>query len=374
MQSMKSGLAEPAIKRIANAFEQLVPSFDTKAFQSACLKDIEQLELKQRVIHIAHTLAGFLPKEFSACATILAQVPSVWDHGEPDDPLSTFAAWPVTDFVAEFGMQQPDVSLDLLAKLTPLFSAEFAIRPFIIQYPELTHQYLTKWLSSSDEHVRRLVSEGTRPRLPWGMQLQNYIQDPSDNLPLLKHLACDESLYVRRSVANHLNDIAKDHPDIVINTCQDWLTSYTKKAEQAHLTWLIKHATRTLVKAGHPEVFPLLGYEQNPNITASTLTIEQNSIELGESINFAIKLRSGAQHAQKLVVDYAIYFVKANGEQKPKVFKLKNILLPAQGEINLEKVHTIKAITTRKYYPGTHKVALMINGKEITSQCFELQM
>ncbi|MGD8347419.1 MAG: hypothetical protein PVI83_09230, partial [Lysobacterales bacterium] len=251
---MKHGLGRPAIERIAAALSAVVPGFDAKAFTSQALDGLDALELKGRVRHVMAAMHDVLPKEFRQAADCLEKVGQSWMEGDPDDPLRGFAAWPVIDYVGEYGLEEPERALETLRRLTPLFSAEFAIRGFIIRYPELAYARLEAWTEDADEHVRRLVSEGARPRLPWGQRLQEAVKDPSRGLALLERLKDDPSEYVRRSVANHLNDVSKDHPDHVVAVCRDWLQGAGPERRR-----LVRHATRTLVKQGHPEVFGLLG-------------------------------------------------------------------------------------------------------------------
>ncbi len=369
MELMKNGLSEAALNRIAKAFEQLLPSFDSPTFLAESQQGLEALELKERVHHIIEVLSRHLPKSFTEAAKILKQIPKVWDHGDPNDPLRYFAAWPVTDYVAVYGLHAPKLALDTLKQLTCLFSAEFAIRPFILQNPDLCQDLFHQWVSHKDEHVRRLVSEGTRPRLPWGIQLKPYMKDPSDNLPLLEQLKNDSSLYVRRSVANHLNDIAKDNPDTVIEVCENW---YPDASEE--LRWVIRHATRTLVKAGHPRVFPLLGYSRKVRIEPIDIQLSKPTVVLGEALEFEFEIRSKHSKTQKMVVDFAVHFVKANGSQQAKVFKLKSLELGSKETQRLSKSHPIKAITTRKYYPGRQKLEVLVNGVAMGECEFDLVM
>ncbi|MGK0443025.1 MAG: 3-methyladenine DNA glycosylase AlkC [Pseudohongiellaceae bacterium] len=369
MELMKNGLAKPAVKRIAFALSQVNNDFNSAQFIKEAMEDIEALELKERVNHLITILHQHLPSDFTKAARQLKKIPTVWNYGSPDDALRGFAAWPIIDYVGVYGLQYPEVAMATLKKLTPLFSAEFAIRPLLLTHPDYCQKLLTQWMEDKDEHVRRLVSEGTRPRLPWGMQLKPRIKDPSPNLPLLNHLKNDCSLYVRRSVANHLNDIAKDHPNKVIEICSEW---YPKANEE--VKWVIKHATRTLVKAGHPEVFSLLGYTKKLSVTKPTLKLENTNIQLGESLRFELTLQSTAKRQQKMVVDFAIHFIKANGQQKAKVFKLKSLELAANESVTLTKNHPIKAITTRKYYAGLHKIEILLNGKPVAASDFELSI
>lgn len=365
MEVMKNGLSQPAIKRISKALTQIIPNFAFKSFENDCLEGLADLELKDRVNHIMKVLHHYLPSDFDKTADILIKVKTVWDFGDPDDALKSFAAWPIIDYFSVYGINHPEISLNALKQLTHLFSAEFAIRAFIIKYPEYCHEQFTLWVADESEHVRRLVSEGTRPRLPWGIQLKPFIAEPQINIPLLSSLKSDPSLYVRRSVANHLNDIAKDHPYVVINTCKEW-----KKSKLKAVDWVIKHATRTLVKQGFTEVFALLGYTDEPKLLIKRFNLSGKEIKLGETIAFNFDVVSDDTSLQNIVIDYAIYFVKANGESKAKVFKLKNISLDKGETITLEKSFSFKAITTRKYYKGQHKIEILVNGKGVSSKSF----
>jgi 3-methyladenine DNA glycosylase AlkC len=369
VEPMKNGLSENAVERIASAMGELCADFDPSAFSAHAMPGLETLELKERVAHLIAALHPFLPPDFETTARLLQQLPDVWDYGDPNDAMRGFAAWPLIDYSSVYGLEHPQVALETLKHLTGLFSAEFAIRPFLVAHPRYCQQQLQLWIYDESEHVRRLVSEGTRPRLPWGMQLKSYIQNPGPNLPLLNALKADNSDYVRRSVANHLNDIAKDHPDLVIDICRNW---YPKASKE--VLWVIKHATRTLVKSGHPDVFPLLGYSDTVELAAPVLRISQNKLRLGEVLEFQVELRSEAKQLQNLVVDFAIHFTKANGRTKPKVFKLKSIELdPGETKV-LKKSHAIKSIATRKYYSGTQILEIMVNGTPIARQAFHLEV
>ncbi len=367
---MKEGLNLASAKRIAEAISQVHPDFAVEDFLQQIDSGLSSLELKQRVDHFIEVLASYLPKDFTACHDIFTQLKPHWNYGDPEDPLRSFAAWPVTDFVAKYGIDSPDLAFECLHYLTSLFSAEFAIRPFIQKYPELSNNYLKQWVTDEDYHVRRLTSEGTRPRLPWGIRLQEFCQDPTPNLLLLEQLKDDDSEYVRRSVANHLNDIAKDNADIVIAVCKSWQTNATAKVS-ANTQWIIKHACRSLIKSGKPEVFPLLGFTKSPAIKVSALSISNSQLTLGDSLNFNVQLTSTSMSKQKLVIDFVIYHMKANGQLSPKVFKLKELTLKGKESIKLTKLHKMKAISTRKYYSGKHQIAIQVNGKEYIIKDFD---
>jgi len=357
MELMKNGLSDKAIQRIALAFSKVYPTFNIESFSKDVLNSYDSLELKERVNHIIAILHKQMPKDFIDTVKIFEKIPAIWDRGDSNDPLRSFAAWPIIDYIGVHGLTHPQESLAILKQLTNLFSAEFAIRPFIKEYPKVCHQQFLLWVNDESEDVRRLVSEGTRPRLPWGIRLHQFIENPNINIPLLTSLKDDSSLYVRRSVANHLNDIAKDHPELVIEVCKQWY-----KNANNELKWLIKHATRSLVKYGYTDVFPLLGFTENPQVTISELSVPANNIKLGDKMPFQFILHSNSNDKQKLVIDYAIHFVKANGKQQAKVFKLKNIVIAKEDKKILAKQFSFKPISTRKYYVGEHKLEIFVNG------------
>ena len=365
---MKDGLGAAALERSAAAIERCMPGFPKAKFLGQALDGLDALELKERVHHVIAVLAGFLPADFPDAAQILARLPGHWDGGDPDNPLRGFAAWPLIDYTAVYGLDHPDTALDLLRDLTVLFSAEFAVRPFIRLHPETAYAHMTQWCDHTDPHVRRLASEGNRPRLPWGERLPGFIADPSPVLALLEKLKDDPSEYVRRSVANNLNDISKDHPELVLQTCYRWLDDASDERR-----WIVRHATRTLVKSGHPDVFPLLGYTENPEISVESFRLEDTRVALGDALAFRFALTSTSKAEQKIVLDYGIHFMKANGTQNRKVFKLKSVTLKPGEVVEITKRHPIKPITTRTYYPGEHKLEVLVNGVGIADVDFLLQ-
>jgi 3-methyladenine DNA glycosylase AlkC len=365
---MKDGLGPEAVDRIAQVLESVYPEFDSSAFTSDALNGLGNLELKDRVRHLIAVLNAHLPKDFNRTAEILSRVPGHVDLGDEENPLRGFAIWPIIDFVGVHGIDHPDVALPLLKKLTPLFSAEFAIRPFIAAHPSDVLERLEGWVVDPDPHVRRLVSEGTRPRLPWGPRLKVFIEDPQPLIPLLEGLRDDPSEFVRRSVANNLNDIAKDHPDLVCTVCSQWWRSGDGQRKR-----LVRHALRTLIKNGYPGVFDILGYTKEPKLGNVRLRIARSRILLGENLEFTFAFRS-LEPNQRFVVDYAVHFIKANGKTAPKVFKLRNVAVGEGVESEIRKVHRLKPITTRRYYPGEQVLAVQINGREVARAPFHLEV
>ncbi len=364
---MKENLGQNAVVYIAQLLSESKPNFAKELFINDALAGLDDLELKQRVNHIIKVLALYLPEEFEEAAEILTSVKNNWPKPEEADNWFSFAAWPLIDYVAEYGTTNPAVALDVLKALTSLFSAEFAIRTFIEQHFELTYQQLLLWTEDEDEHVRRLASEGLRPRLPWGKQLTQFCDDPTAIFPILDRLKDDSSLYVRKSVANNLNDISKDNPEQVIALCRRWNENAPEDRR-----WIIRHALRTLIKSGHPEVFPLLGYTSKPKVALNSINLDKVVIELGDTVAITIGLISSSSKTQKMVVDYQIHHVKANGKTTAKVFKRKNITLKPNQKLRLVKQHSFKPISTRKYYSGKHQIELLINGQPYGKKDVEL--
>ena len=361
---MKHGLSSAAVKRIAEGLGSIVENFDVIAFSRDAQKDLETLELKARVHHIITAMEKHLPA-FKHVAPALCQLPRYWNKGEPNDPLSGFAAWPIIDYVAVMGINNPKLSFQTLENITALFSAEFAIRPFIEKYPEQSFKQLKLWARHKEDHVRRLASEGCRPRLPWGIQLKTLVAAPAPILPILETLKNDPSLYVRKSVANNLNDISKDHPEIVLDTLEAWHTPTTSK----ETLWIIRHASRTLIKQGNPRALALMGAKKA--LIKDNQLACPNSVICGDVLEFSVSFTS--QQQQKLVIDYAIDFLRNNNQHNRKVFKLKTISAQKGEAVSVRKSYSFKAITTRRYYTGEHRLHIQVNGEIIASADFELE-
>jgi len=368
-------LLNPALVRAAAA--QLARHGDIDAARLARLatQGLEGLEMKARALQIAGALEATLPTRFDEAAALIEAALAPAEAGEAmaqldglEQGLRGWILWPVGEFVARRGLAEPGRALATLHALTQRFTAEFAIRPFIVAHPALVFETLARWADDPSHHVRRLVSEGSRPRLPWGLQLKPLIRDPAPTLPLLRALQDDPSEYVRRSVANHLNDIAKDHPALVAA----WLHEHLPGAS-AERRALLRHASRTLIKTGDSAVLQAWGLGE-PFRGDAALHIAPGHIRLGGSVGLVLQLRSRARRPQRLVVDYAVHHVKADGSTSPKVFKGWTLELPARGELRLEKRHAVRPITTRRYFAGRHRVVLQVNGREVAETAFELRL
>jgi 3-methyladenine DNA glycosylase AlkC len=376
-EPFKNRFSKPLIEQMAACFSQHYCDFDERAFISKASANLSNLELKQRSMQIVEAMRECLPEDFTRCGDILHNSlrPMVNVNELSKDPsharlIAGWAIMPMADFVGIYGQSHFEYSLTLLRAMTQRFSAEFAIRYFLDAKPQQTLAVLQTWLEDESEHVRRLVSEGTRPRLPWGMQLKQFVADPHALLPLLETLKDDSSEYVRRSVANNLNDIAKDHPALVVEICQRWLRDSTHNR-----TRLIKHACRTLFKQGRPDALDLFSFKF-PKLSACALSLDSKVVEIGEAIEMKIELSASSnkskQASQKMMLDYAVYHQKANGSLVPKVFKWKQFKLIQGESLQLSKKHSFKSVTTRKYYAGAHKITVLINGHELSECSFHL--
>lgn len=358
----KEELDPSPVARLCARVARRCPEVDGPSLEQAATAGLGPLALKARVAHVADALRAHLDPDGP---TMLARLEHI-AAAEPGDPvtpeaLSGFLAWPVISVVERHGLPWPERSLAALERLTPTFSAEFAVRPFLRRYPELTLARLREWTTHPDEHVRRLVSEGTRPRLPWGGRLRAFQADPSPTLPLLEALRFDESLYVRRSVANHLNDISKDHPDLCVSLLQRWNLDPGDTSRRDHTEWITRHALRSLVKAGHPGALALQGFAP-PRLDRVQLTLSPAVLELGGSLELEVVLSGPV--AQDLVVDLVVYLVKARGERSPKVFKGRRLHLPAGETVTFTKALPLRPVSTRRYHAGEHAVQLRINGRD----------
>ena len=366
-QLLKDGLNRPVIERIAATFAGVEPDFDRARFLRLACDGLDGLELKDRVVRIAESLNAVLPQPFPAALEVILRAAETWPAPDPNETLGAFAAWPVIDFVGLCGVDHPRESIPALRRLTPLFSAEFAIRPFLIEHREATLAHLEDWVADPDHHVRRLVSEGARPLLPWGQRLREFQADPSLALSLLERLKDDPSEYVRRSVANHLNDISKDHPGVTLEVCDRW----SRDAGPAR-QWIVRHALRTLLKQGEPRALSLLGYDHGAEVAADGFALSPKRVSMGDSIDFSLALTSTGAETQGLLIDYAIHHRKANGGTTPKVFRLKTLDLAPGATVHVKKRHAFKPITTRRYHSGTHEVEVIVNGRSIAREAFEL--
>ena len=352
MADFKDHLSPELVTRLGEQLSAADGSFDRERFEALACEGLEVLEMKARTMHIARALGQTLPKDPHQVAVAIRR--SLAAGG-----LDGWDSMPVNEYVASDMLDVPELGLGLLAELTSRYTAEFAIRPFIIHRYEATMPVLHRWLTSPDEHVRRLVSEGSRPRLPWGQRLTRFIEDPRPGLELIEQLVNDESLYVRRSVANHLNDIAKDHPALVVDTARRWQDISVQG------DFIVRHGLRTLVKRGDPAALRILGFDADAQIELDGLRAVPASNGIGGETTIEFALSSARD--VRAAIDYVVHYQGANGVKAGKVFKLTTRDLVAGTPMTITKRHRFVHTSTRRIFPGPHIIDIQVNGRVLGS-------
>ncbi len=346
----------------AEAVARASKTFDRAAFLADILPVIDDLELMQRGQCIADALHRHLPDDFEQAASIL----QTCLPGPEQGGLNGWALLSFNQYIAAHGRGDLETALGILKALTPHFTGEFGIRPFIAEEQDRALAIIAGWADDPNHHVRRLASEGTRPRLPWAMRLPRLVKDPSPILPILEALIDDPEDYVRRSVANSLNDIAKDHPDLVADFVQRHAAGASKERH-----WLLKHASRTLIKKGHAKALANFGFEPLTDVTA-TLRLERHHVGFPGELGFEVHLRNSGSEARTVLIDYAIHHQKKDGSLSPKVFKGRSLQLRPGESLMIARRHVFRPITTRVYHPGAHRLEIMLNGVVLAGADFEL--
>lgn len=346
------------------------------AWQRALGADFEQLGLMDRGRRLSVVLGQFLPSDFRQAAPLLVQtmgLPMGLDtRGEPvapGDVASSFYHLPHSMYIAEHGLNHLPESMQAQHALTQRFTAEFSLRPFLQAHTQATLAHLTQWASDPNAHVRRAVSEATRPRLPWAARLPDFVRNPSPVLPLLVQLRDDSSSYVRRSVANHLNDIGKDHPELLTGTARQWLNDAPVPASRQSL---LRHALRTAIKRGDTQALALFGHGQVSPLQIHSASITPSKARIGDSITLHCTLHNPSGKTASALADWRVHYVKANGTLSPKVFKGSTVQIGANGHGVLEKTLSLRQMSTRTHHPGHHTVEIVLNGHAHSIGQFDL--
>jgi 3-methyladenine DNA glycosylase AlkC len=355
------------VTTLARSLETAWPRFETDKFISRIVPALSARSFGERLDLIATALQEHLPSDFRKAVKVLLSALG--------PPLSTpgvtvweaFIIMPQCAFISRNVGTEFPVGLNALYELTKRFSAENDLRTFIERDYERTMAELHRWCSDPSPHVRRLVSEGTRPRLPLAGRIVRFQKDPTPVLKLLENLRADPELYVRRSVANNLNDIAKDNPQIVIKTLKRW-----SKERYAGTKWIVQHAARSLIKAGHPEALAILGYTYGVSLTVSPLKLSSTKIKRGTDLTFSFTITNRERTPQRLMIDYVVHYQKSNGRTRPRVFKLRKLTLAPNTPTTISARHPMKDVSIRKIYPGPHAVELQINGTRYVKREFEV--
>lgn len=359
--------AAPALKEIFNAerlqhiadeMSAVYPAFKSKTFLKHAQDGLAELSVMQRMARVSESLHAVLPLDYQDSLEVLFELAPRLNSG--------FVSMCLPHYVASYGAHAFDTSMDALKYFTTFGSSEFAIRYFLRSDLERSLERMHEWTREENHHVRRLASEGSRPRLPWSFRLEAVQADPRLAAGILDQLKADESLYVRKSVANHLNDVTKVHPEWVLDTIEGW------SLDNKHTAWIAKHALRSLIKQGDVRALTVIGAGAKAEVELLDVRVEPAVVRLGEAITLSFTVKSMVAHEQRLVIDYAIEYVKANGGVSRKVFKLKTLGLAGIGTEVVRGNQVIKDFTTRKHFAGRHGVQVMVNGEVLGSAAFEV--
>lgn len=367
-EPLKNQFGADIPRRIAEMVVGVFPGFAVRPFVRDALDGYKSLELKPRAAKIAHTLRRYLPLDYEEAVEILTESLGPKLDRTEGLGMAPFLYFPHTIFIAEYGVGHFEASMRAQYELTQRFTAEFSIRPFLERHQEKTLARLREWTCDPSAHVRRLVSEGTRPRLPWAPRLRAFQADPRPVLELLELLKDDSELYVRRSVANNLNDIGKDNPDALVETARRWMADAPDERR-----WVVRHALRSAVKRADSEALAVLGFGNRAKVAVGEAVVTPRRPSIGDTVTIGFEITNTDRRRQHLLVDLRVHFRKARGKTSSKVFKLKSVELAPQASVFLTKAISLADMTTRKHYPGAHVVEAVVNGHTYSLGTFELR-
>ena len=346
-----------SINLFADSIKKFYPGFDKDKFLELIYDDTwDSLELKAKMRHTTKCLHEIMPNDYIETLVILVKA-------APE--IKGFEAMALPDYVEVHGMGHWEESLNALGQFTRYYSSEFAIRPFLDKDPNLVMQYMLAWAESEYENVRRFASEGCRPRLPWAMILPKFIADPKPVLMVLEKLKDDESEFVQKSVANNLNDISKDHPELALETAIRWY-GYSDRTN-----WIVKHGLRTLLKQGNTKAMRLFGFGDPAKLKVDNFKLDKKEVKIGDSVFYSFDLVNTEKKTKKARLEYAVDFVKANGKTSRKIFQVvEKEFVP--GNHTVKRNHSFADLTTRKHYPGVHTFSIIVNGEMKAAKSIEL--
>ena len=376
-EAFKDIFNQSFLERFANTLLYIVPHIESKVFIRQVMdSDWEARAYKQRVNHIATVLKQYLPADYKKAVSLIIKLLKKAEKNLPDFSIIDDKNFQLLDleygaildsYIGQYGLHDYETSIKAIEILTQFTSCEFCVRPFIIQYPDKMMNQMLVWSRHKHWGVRRLASEGCRPRLPWGVSLPELKANPKPIIPILENLKNDPARFVRLSVANNLNDIAKDNPDTVLTLAKKW------HGQSTEIDWVIKHGCRTLLKQGSPKIMKLLGFDAGAkNIQVSAFKVNTPKVKIGDYLAFTFTLENCNTQKRKIRLEYAIYYQKANGTLARKVHKISEKEYPEDSIAKISRKHSFKEVTTRKLHLGQHQVAVIINGKEMGKLDFKL--
>ncbi len=364
-EPLKNLINDEFFSYLNNVLVTTVKNFDEKQFMNVVYdENWKNRELKDRTKHIAFALKTVLNDTYENNVKNLLNVLNVVKKQKLT--VSGIGLLFFPEFIELFGLENYDLSVKAMEEITQLMSCEFAVRQFIIKYPDKMMKQMLEWSKHKNFHVRRLSSEGCRPRLPWAVALPEFKKDPGLIVPILENLKNDDFEFVRKSVANNLNDISKDNPKVVLEIIKRW------KGTSANTDWIIKHGCRTLLKNANEQTYEFFGISDKTNCIVKDFAIGKDNISIGDKLSFSFKVLNSGKESEKLRLEYAVYYMKSNGKQNRKLFKIaENIIKPLES-LNYKKEQSFKDFTTRKHYLGEHKISIVANGKETEGIKFNL--
>jgi 3-methyladenine DNA glycosylase AlkC len=367
-EPLKARYGPEVPRAIAAMIERVHPTFASRAFVAQALSGYEDLELLPRARHVARAMADHLPREYPVALDVVLRSLGPPAERTEGNGMAPFVYLPHVYWVAEHGLDHLDDSVRAMHAITQRFTFEFGIRPFVERHPREMLEVLARWCDDPSVHVRRLVSEGLRPRLPWAPRLKVFARDPRPVLALLERLRDDPDEYVRRSVANHLNDLGRDDPALLVEVCTRWARDATPARAR-----LIRHALRTLVKRGDPHALAVLGYGEPARVELRAASIAPARVPIGGAVEIAFELASTSRRAQRVLVDLRVSYAGARADaDRVRVFKLDAGELPAGGAMALRKRLSLRQMSTRTHHPGLHRVEALVNGAAHPVGAFEV--
>lgn len=375
-EAFKNMFNEQFFYKFTKDLKLVINDFDTEEFISQIMDDEwEDMAYKQRITHITKNLKKFFPTDYKTAVDKIIELldcikDTLPDFSKIDDNNFGLLALEygaiLDNYIELYGIDDYETSIKAIEKVTQFTTCEFVTHAFIAKYPDKMMKQMLAWSNHKHWGVRRLASEGCRPRLPWSISLPSLKKDPTPIIPILENLKNDPSKFVRLSVANNLNDIAKDNPEIVIDLAKSW------KGESKEVDWVLKHGCRTLLKQGNPEIMKLFGLESNKNIIIDNFQLTTPHIKIGDSIEFCFSLSNRSNEKTIIRLEYGIYYQKSNGTLSKKIYKISEKEYAKNSVTQITRKHSFRVITTRKFYPGLHQISIIINGNEGERLNFEL--
>ncbi|MEJ2863622.1 DNA alkylation repair protein [Actinomycetospora flava] len=364
MGAMDELISPAVVARLRAAMEAVAPTGDFSALARA-EDEVPGLRLRERVDVVRDALLRDVPAGFPAARRVVRDV--------LDGPhLEGWMIWPVTEFVASRALESGstrdfDAAMALLARLTVGLTGEFAVRELLVARPERGLHIMRTWTGHDSEHVRRLATEGSRAYLPWAKRVPWLLAHPRATRGILDATYRDPAEYVRRSVANHLNDLSRVDPSVVTDVAAAWAGD-----PDAHTPRLLRHGLRTLVKRADPAALSLVGFTGN-DLHVARPRIAGDVVPWNGDLTFTAAVTNHGETDATVAIDYSIGFRRANGSVSAKTFNLGSRRIAAGGSAVVTKTHSFRPITTRTYYPGAHDVTVQANGVLSPSETFVLE-